>query len=117
MKNYKSIIFKIAQEERKISSDKDIKIGDVFKWMRRDNSSTLKFGDLFEIKNIQQIPSSYSLVFSCKMLTGDSKDEIRDWRLDVSVQNKEIQLNKIEPEKPHEYSPVQMTGRYKTIGD
>ncbi len=116
MKNYKQIVFKKLAQQNQIMTERDVKIGDIFKWDTK-SISYLNKGDLFEITSIDKTQGNY-FRFNCKILTGISAGAFTTWRLDRAIMDKDIVLYKsVEPEKPHEYSPVQMTGRYKTIGD
>ncbi len=89
--------------------DKTIDIGDEFKFVSKYNSPADKLiiGDIIKI-----IEKNSNNTFDCKNLRNNN---INNWGPSIIL---DIQyFKKITQTKPHEYSPVNMTGYYKTIGD
>ncbi len=89
---------------------KKLKAGMKFKWIGQDHycerSVDLNNGDIIEILKINE--SGYGDIKNL------SNGKIREgWCFPIDM----LQMEEYEIPKPHEYSPVLMTGRYKTVGD
>ncbi len=101
MKDYKSIIFKKLAEKKE-----DFKIGDVVIF---ESSSETKFnGYVLKILGLNNGFATTEIIE-----TKDTKEYPIGRKL-FPVYSK---IKLFQPPKPHEYSPVEMTGRYRTIGD
>ncbi len=88
---------------------KNFKVGTKIKWIGHDHycESTidLSSGDIVEILKINE--HGYG------DLKNLSNGKIREgWCFSIDMNQMELLVS-----KPHEYSPVYMTGRYRTVGD
>ncbi len=77
------------------------------------NSSDYRFNQ-FELEIVGE-PELYNNEF--RIITKITKNFNRLYPIGKSLFPPISSLIPVIPPKPHEYSPIQMTGRYKTIGD
>ncbi len=92
-------------------SQRDIKLGDKFTWGPNDTDGDYQKGDIIEIVKITGTEHSPFPMCSIK---NHRTGKVEDYTLSTIQTLSENVLKII---KPHEFSPVNMTGRYKTIGD
>ncbi len=96
-------MIKLSQRDE----ENKIKVGDILEWISYDGSYLNKH-DLVEVIKLNGGGFDFKLI-----KTSNSYSKIgqifKDWFLSG--------FKLYEKHKEHEYSPVQMTGRYRTIGD